>query len=208
MPAPAAAAAAAVKVVKWRTIVSLVAGFAFVIIGALIGLVVLPIGIAIAAAPVQSDGATPGAGGELVPSDQGWWRPVPDKVTSLFGPRRPICNAVGCTPGFHEGLDFGSACGTPIRAVYAGVVTFTAAQGGFGNRVIVNHGGGIESIYGHVQNGGYRVQVGDSVEGGDVVAISGNTGIGSGCHLDLKIRIDGAVTDPAKFLIDRGVAVF
>jgi len=149
----------------------------------------------------------PGQGGPLVPSESGWWRPVPGPLTSLYGPRRIICNASGCSTPFHQGLDFGSGCGTPMVAVYAGTVTFAGNAGGFGNRVIVDHGGGIETIYGHIQNSSTFVQVGQQVDGGDQIALVGDTGVGTGCHLDLKVRIDGVHTDPQPFLRGRGVDV-
>jgi murein DD-endopeptidase MepM/ murein hydrolase activator NlpD len=134
-----------------------------------------------------------------------WIRPVPGSISSPYGPRGLICNSAGCSNSFHDGTDFNGACGTPVKAVSAGRVTFTGSAGAYGQRVIVDHGGGVESIYGHVQSGSFRVSVGQLVEAGTVVASIGATGVVSGCHLDLKIRIGGDFTNPVPFMAAKGV---
>ncbi len=137
----------------------------------------------------------------------GWQRPVSGPISSPYGPRRIICSGGGCSNGFHDGVDFSEPCGTPVRAVSAGRVTFVGSAGAYGQRVIVDHGGGVESIYGHLQSGSFRVSAGDLVDGGTTVAAVGATGVVSGCHLDLKIRIDGSFTNPTPFLRARGVSM-
>jgi len=141
------------------------------------------------------------------PSSQGWWRPVPGEITSPYGPRNLICNSAGCSNSFHEGMDFGNDCGTPIRAANAGTVTFVGNAGAYGNRVIIDHGDGLETVYGHIQPRSFEVEVGDVVSGGQHIANVGATGVVNGCHLDLKVMIDGETTDPAPFLITHGVPV-
>jgi hypothetical protein len=143
--------------------------------------------------------------GFLGADGQTWQRPIAASMTSAYGPRRIICNAAGCSNGFHDGVDFGASCGTPIKSVSAGRVVFVGSAGSYGNRVIVDHGGGVESIYGHVQSGSYRVSPGELVESGTVVASVGRTGVVTDCVLDLKIRINGAFTGPVPFLASRGV---
>lgn len=145
--------------------------------------------------------------GYLAPSTSGWWRPLPGEITSKYGPRGLICNGAGCSSSFHEGMDFGGACGTPIKAAAGGTVSFTGNAGAFGNRVIIDHGDGLQTIYGHLLGGSYTVAVGDVVEGGMVIAEVGATGVVSGCHLDLKVSVDGEHTNPAPFLRERGVTV-
>ncbi|WP_143094984.1 M23 family metallopeptidase [Mycetocola miduiensis] len=145
--------------------------------------------------------------GYLAPSTSGWWRPLPGEITSKYGPRGLICNGAGCSSSFHEGMDFGGACGTPIKAAAAGTVVFTGNAGAFGNRVIIDHGNGLQTIYGHLLSGSYEVSVGDVIEGGTVIAEVGATGVVSGCHLDLKVSVDGEHTNPAPFLRERGVTV-
>lgn len=80
------------------------------------------------------------------------------------------------------------------RAIVTGSTTFTGAAGAFENRVILDHGGGVGSIYGHVA-ASFPVKKGQATPAGTVVATVGGTGVGSGCHLDLKIRFDGDHTD-------------
>lgn len=143
----------------------------------------------------------------LAPSSSGWWRPLPGEITSKYGPRGLICNGAGCSSSFHEGMDFGGACGTPIKATAAGTVSFTGNAGAFGNRVIIDHGNGLQTIYGHLLGGSYKVAVGDVLTGGEVIAEVGATGVVSGCHLDLKVVINGDHTNPAPFLRQHGVVV-
>ncbi|ONI60732.1 hypothetical protein ALI44B_09120 [Leifsonia sp. ALI-44-B] len=133
-----------------------------------------------------------------------WQRPVAGPISSPYGPRGLICNGAGCSNSFHDGMDFSADCGTPIKAVSAGRVTFTGSGGSYGQRVIVDHGGGVETIYGHVQTGSFKVAVGDLIEGGTIVALVGATGVVSGCHLDLKVQLDGKFTNPQTYLEARG----
>ncbi len=147
-----------------------------------------------------------GGGGCTGETTGEWVLPVSDPVTSPYGPRRIICNDAGCSTPWHYGLDFGSACGTPVAAIAGGTVTFTGAAGGFGNRVIIDHGGGIESIYGHM-SASYNVTQGQAIPAGTVVGTVGGTGVGTGCHLDLKVRVNGEHVDPQEFLRGQGIAV-
>ncbi|GMA28422.1 M23 family metallopeptidase [Arenivirga flava] len=140
-------------------------------------------------------------------SDEGWYRPVAAPMTSPYGPRRIICNEAGCSNPVHEGIDFGAACGTPVKAVRGGTVSFVGADGGYGNRVIVDHGEGVSSVYGHLGTGSYRVAEGDTIEAGTFVGDVGRTGVGTGCHLDLKIDQGGSFIDPEAFLVARGVVI-
>lgn len=140
-------------------------------------------------------------------SEEGWFRPVAAPMTSPYGPRRIICNEAGCSNPIHEGIDFGAACGTPVKAVAAGTVRFVGLDGGYGNRVIVDHGDGIASVYGHLGTGTATVAEGDVIEAGVFVGDVGRTGVGTGCHLDLKIEQQGSFTDPEAFLISHGVVV-
>ncbi len=182
---------------------------AFALAGSAVALPVLAVTM------LSNDGGTvgaepvpvPGIGGELVPSDQGWWRPTTGPITSPYGPRPVLCGGTGCSVPFHQGIDFGAACGTPVVSVYAGTVTFVGNAGDFGNRVIVDHGGGVSTIYGHLLSGATVVSKGQQVEGGQQVGQVGRTGVATGCHLDMKVTINGENTDPAAFLRSHGVSV-
>jgi murein DD-endopeptidase MepM/ murein hydrolase activator NlpD len=167
--------------------------------------------LAAAAKAAANAAAQPRSGSSNVtytgPTSGSWLRPVSGPISSPYGPRGKICNSAGCSNGFHDGVDFSNTCGTPVVAVSAGRVKFVGNAGAYGNRVIVDHGGGVESIYGHLQSGSFRVSVGDLVTAGTGVASVGATGVVSGCHLDLKIRINGSFSNPTPFLRARGVSM-
>jgi murein DD-endopeptidase MepM/ murein hydrolase activator NlpD len=145
------------------------------------------------------------AGNYMHDADAAWIRPVTARVTSKYGPRPVICNPAGCSNTFHDGVDFGSACGTPIKAVSPGRVTSATNAGSFGQRVIIDHGAGISTLYGHIQTGSFKVTVGQQVSAGTVLANVGATGVATGCHLDLKVRVGGVFVDPGPFLALRSV---
>lgn len=145
-----------------------------------------------------------GSGTYFGPSSAGWWRPASGGITSPYGPRKVMCPN-GCSVPFHAGLDFAGASGSAIKAVTGGTVTSVGNAGGFGNRVIVDHGGGVQSHYGHLS--GFAVRVGQRVEGGQTLGYMGMTGVATGVHLDLKIYVNGSHTDPAAFLRARGVRI-
>jgi murein DD-endopeptidase MepM/ murein hydrolase activator NlpD len=152
-------------------------------------------------------GSNAGATGTYFqPSAQGWWRPLPGYISSWYGPRPILCGGSGCSVSFHAGIDFANACGTPIRAIAGGTVTFAGNAGGFGNRIIINHGGGVKSIYGHMRAGSFRVGVGNYVSAGSFIGSVGDSGVATGCHLDLKID-DPYQVNPAPFLRARGIAL-
>ncbi|GGE97063.1 M23 family metallopeptidase [Mycetocola zhadangensis] len=136
-----------------------------------------------------------------------WIRPVAASISSPYGPRGLICNGAGCSNNFHDGIDFGTSCGTPVKAISAGRVTFTGNAGSYGQRVVVDHGNGVASIYGHLQTGSFKVSVGDLIEAGTVVAGVGATGVVTACHLDLKIGINGSFTSPVPYLASRGLSL-
>ena len=118
-------------------------------------------------------------------------RPVSGIVTSRFGARW------GRT---HKGVDIGAAKGTPIMAAASGTVT-TAQYGyggGYGNYVIISHGNGIQTLYGHCTT--LNVSVGQSVSQGQQIATVGSTGASTGNHLHLEIRINGVAQNPQNYL--------
>jgi murein DD-endopeptidase MepM/ murein hydrolase activator NlpD len=122
-------------------------------------------------------------------------RPVDGYVTSPFGWRtHPIWGY----QAFHDGVDFGAGCGTPVRAAAAGTVLETYYQSAWGNRVIIDHGVvkgvGLASISNHLQ--GYAVSPGDRVSRGQVVGYVGSTGWSTGCHLHFTVMQNGVPVDP------------
>ena len=117
-------------------------------------------------------------------------KPVQASITSRFGSRW------GTT---HKGLDFGAPTGTPIKASAEGTVTFSGwNSGGYGYLVIISHGNGIQTYYGHCSK--LLCKVGDYVSAGDVIANVGNTGDSQGSHVHFEIRINDVAYNPEFYL--------
>lgn len=118
-------------------------------------------------------------------------------TASPFGYRvNPITGGLG---EFHRGQDFVAQCGTQVHAAAAGKVTFAGWHPyGGGNRIVVDHGNGLETTYNHLSS--FNVQVGQTVNRGDVIALSGTTGASTGCHLHFEVMVNGDVVDPLGWL--------
>ncbi|MGI1691090.1 M23 family metallopeptidase [Thermoanaerobacter uzonensis] len=121
--------------------------------------------------------------------------PVYGTITSPFGMRK---SPFGYGTEFHPGIDISVPVGTPVKAAGKGVVTYAGWLTGYGNAVIIDHGYGIESVYGH--NSEILVKVGQSVKRGDIIAKSGNTGRSTGPHVHFEVRVNGNPVDPMKYL--------
>lgn len=133
----------------------------------------------------SSGGQSPGA--------IGW--PVAGPVTSSFGYRvHPIFG----TRRLHTGVDIGAGSGVPIYAAESGTVIVAQGYGGYGNAVVVDHGGGLTTLYAHQSS--IAVSNGQSVARGDVVGYVGCTGYCTGPHLHFETRENGAPVDPMKYL--------
>lgn len=98
----------------------------------------------------------------------------------------------------HHGIDLAAPTDSVIRAITDGVVVFADPHGGYGNFVVLKHAHGLTSHYGHCNR--LRVQVGQRVRGGDIVATVGNTGVSTGPHLHFEIRKDGKPFNPELLL--------
>lgn len=121
--------------------------------------------------------------------------PVDAEITSEFGWRtHPILGY----QKFHAGIDFGADSGTTIRAAAAGVVIYAQWYGGYGNSVIVDHGGGITTLYAHAE--GFYVAEGATVQKGQPIAAVGSTGFSTGPHLHFEVRQNGEPIDPVPYL--------
>ncbi|WP_329106056.1 M23 family metallopeptidase [Micromonospora sp. NBC_01699] len=103
----------------------------------------------------------------------------------------------------HPGVDLSAAPGREFRAVHAGRVTFSGWRGGYGNSVVVDHGNGIQTLYGHAST--LRVTEGQSVSAGDVLGLVGATGDTYGPRLHLEVHTAGAAHDPVPLLRSFGV---
>src|SRR5690242_13324231 len=121
--------------------------------------------------------------------------PVEGRVTGSFGERIDPFNGEGA---FHTGVDISSPLGTPIIAPADGIVKATQYVNGYGRTVIIDHGHGISTLYGHLS--GYSSTVGESVHRGDVIGFVGSSGRSTGAHLHYEVRIHGTPVNPHKYL--------
>ncbi|MFD3530282.1 M23 family metallopeptidase [Streptomyces sp. NPDC058664] len=106
--------------------------------------------------------------------------------------------------GRHTGLDFPAAIGTAIRAVAGGRVAMAQSGGPYGNHVMINHGGGLASLYAHMSD--TLTSIGKAVGQGETIGRVGDTGNVTGPHLHLEARKNGVSVDPVPFLTGRAVA--
>jgi len=133
------------------------------------------------------------------PGSHGFLRPVPGAVTSPFGRRlHPVLKVWK----LHDGTDFGAACGTAIRAPYAGVVTRSYYSPAYGNRLFVSHGRvdgvQVETAFNHATR--YLVRPGQQVRRGQVIGKVGSTGLSTGCHLHFMVWLNGRLSNPMRWL--------
>ncbi|HWQ30824.1 MAG TPA: peptidoglycan DD-metalloendopeptidase family protein [Negativicutes bacterium] len=128
----------------------------------------------------------------------GWPSPGYYKITSSFGYRtHPILKK----KKLHTGIDIAVPSGTSVIAANAGKVIYAGYNGGYGNTVIIDHGGKISTLYAH--NSKLLVKVGDVVEKGKAVSKSGSTGLSTGPHLHFEVRENGQPVDPLKYLTSK-----
>ena len=121
--------------------------------------------------------------------------PISGPITSEFGWRiHPITG----DSRFHSGLDIGGDYGMAVHAAAAGTVTYAGWISGYGNAVIIDHGGGITTLYGHNQS--LNVSEGQSVAQGQVIAACGSTGNSTGPHCHFEVRQNGEPVSPYGYL--------
>jgi murein DD-endopeptidase MepM/ murein hydrolase activator NlpD len=121
--------------------------------------------------------------------------PVRGPITSPFGWRyHPILRV----KKYHNGEDIAVPSGTPVHAADSGVVVVSGWEGGYGNYIAIDHGNGISTGYGH--NSRLLVHQGDHVVKGQVISLSGSTGLSTGPHVHFEVRRNGEPIDPLPFL--------
>ena len=116
--------------------------------------------------------------------------PVRGPINSGFETRRSS-RARG---DVHTGVDIGVPAGTPVRAPARGTVAFAGWQNGYGRTIILEHGHGVHSLYGHLSK--FVVKQGQRVDQGATIGLTGNSGHSSGPHLHYEVRVDGRPVNP------------
>jgi murein DD-endopeptidase MepM/ murein hydrolase activator NlpD len=127
------------------------------------------------------------SGGRISGSGMRW--PASGPVTSEFGYR---------WGRLHAGIDIGAGYGAPIRAAKSGTVIFAGVQSGYGNVIIIEHGGGLTTLYGHQSR--LAAHDGDEVSTGDLIGYVGSTGHSTGPHLHFETRVGGSPQNPRRYL--------
>ena len=118
-------------------------------------------------------------------------------VTSDFGQRLDPYTADRV---MHEGIDIAAPHGKEVMAPSDGTVVFAGLEGGYGNVVVIDHGYGIKTRYGHLAK--ILVKAGEVVKRGHVVGAVGNTGRSTGPHLHYEVRVNGVPQNPRKFILE------
>ncbi len=124
-----------------------------------------------------------------------WGWPVRGWISSGFGTRSSPFSG---EKGYHAGVDIANDQGTPARATADGRVSFAGWEGGYGKLVVINHGHGYSTLYGHLNE--IKVSTGQSLRRGAAVGLLGSTGDATGPHLHYEVRVYGASVDPQKYL--------
>lgn len=132
--------------------------------------------------------------GVIVPS---LW-PVTGPITSSFGQRDNPFSSGNNEGEFHPGLDISGPLGTPIHVTADGIVTSAEVVNGYGRMVTIDHGHGVETLYGHMS--GFAVTAGQTVSQGQVIGYIGHTGRTTGNHVHYEVRIHNTPVNPHKYL--------
>lgn len=119
-------------------------------------------------------------------------KPVTGTISSRFG------HASRVRSGAHTGLDIAASSGTGIKAAASGTVTFSGWKGSYGYLVVVSHGNGVQTYYGHCSK--LYVSAGQKVKQGQKIAAVGSTGNSTGPHLHLEVRVNGVAYNPQNYV--------
>lgn len=143
---------------------------------------------------MESSGSAPVAPPSTDAGSKMMW-PCSGEITSYYGWRtHPIFG----TTKYHSGMDIAVDYGTPIQAAASGTIIYSGWMGGYGNCVMIDHGGGLVTLYAH--NDSVTMAEGQYVTKGTVVAYAGSTGYSTGPHCHFEVRLHGEVTEPLNYL--------
>ena len=123
--------------------------------------------------------------------------PIRGWMTSRFGVRNDPYTG---EKAMHSGVDLAAAAGTKVVAPADGMVIFAGSRGAYGKMIIIEHGMGMVTHYGHLSK--VLVNIGDEIERGHHIGAVGNTGRSTGPHLHYEVRVDGIPTDPEHYVLD------
>ena len=133
--------------------------------------------------------------GDYTGGVMGWPSRASKRITDVFGMRlHPVYGIWK----MHTGIDIGAGGGTDILAAADGTIIRTAYSSGYGNYVMIDHGGGVVTLYAHSSK--ILVKVGDKVKRGDVIALVGTTGCSTGYHIHFEVRVNGSYKDPLEWV--------
>lgn len=138
-----------------------------------------------------------GSSGVFVGGDKIWPCVGYTRITSGYGKRNTGIPGASTN---HKGIDIGCPDGTKIVSVLNGTVMFTGYNKYRGYYIMVDHGGGVVTLYQHCQGGSFKFSVGQKVKAGETIVLSGHSGIGSGPHLHFEVLINGSNVNPKTWL--------
>lgn len=119
-------------------------------------------------------------------------RPISGTITSRFASNSRV------RAGTHTGLDIAAPKGTSIGAAASGTVTFAGRKGSYGNLIVISHGNGVQTYYGHCNS--INVKAGQTVKQGEKIGAVGSTGNSTGPHLHLEVRVNGVAYNPQNYV--------
>jgi murein DD-endopeptidase MepM/ murein hydrolase activator NlpD len=127
------------------------------------------------------------------------------RISSSFNLARfhPVLNTIRA----HKGTDYAASIGTPIRATGDGKVIFAGRQGGYGNLIVIQHGQGYETRYGHMNSFAKGISTGSRVSQGQVIGTVGKTGLASGPHLHYEFHVNGQVRNPVTVQLPQSIGI-
>lgn len=135
------------------------------------------------------------AGTTSAPGAYLWPCPSSKNITSNYGYR---IHPIQGTKKLHSGMDIGAKTGADVIASASGTVIMSQYYGGYGNCIIIDHGGGVSTLYGHMSS--LIAKNGAKVNAGDVIGKVGSTGNSTGPHLHFEVRINGSTVDPKGYV--------
>ncbi|WP_336626449.1 MULTISPECIES: M23 family metallopeptidase [unclassified Microbacterium] len=207
MPAPVAAAAVALGNTRTGRKIFAIVLIVVLALGAVIATPVWVIPLAVAGQSIHVGQPASAAGGVPVTNGE-WGYPLEGEWTvgRGFG-WHPVEDCAYC-PSDHLGFDMSSVampCGAVVHAASAGRVINAGPMPGWGNTVRIDHGGGLVTLYGHMQWNSLLVTVGQDVDIGTSLGAEGSTGKSTGCHLHYEIQRNGVAIDPEPFMAALGL---